>query len=261
MIVKQGLSRYRRLSSLQNSPDDSGADNPTLWLLIFSDLTTLLLTFFVLRLALLIPFNKVENISWTGAAEPHTAAGTTTPLPLPGDSPVRSSVISPNLAARIRALGFEIQPVSDDQLQVMLSEELFQEGSAELSFDYATSLAIFVRELRSSLLYQGLQLQGVEVRGHSDSNVINSARYPSNWELSTARAARVARQLDDSGVSEQMITAAGYGDSRPISRNQIQLNKHLNRRTELLIKLSGNVGKFRVSENLHLTAANEMNQG
>ncbi len=251
-VSVKSLAYRRRMRRHDDETSEAGSatDNPTVWLLIFSDLTTLLLTFFVLRLALVVPELKAPSTKGlTGAADSRNAAIT--------GAEVNSTSFAPRLFTdsveqKFQKLGFDLSAQAIAGILVLMSQELFQEGSAELSFESTAKIAQFSSELRQAVAAHGMRIERIEVRGHSDRRAVNSARFPTNWELSMARAKAVSRQLIDSGVSEQMITVAGYGDSRPISRNQKPVTLHLNRRTELLIKLSGNVRKQRVSENPHL---------
>ena len=73
-----------------------------------------------------------------------------------------------------------------------------------------------------------------QVVGHSDSTPINTARFPSNWELSAQRAIEVAKVMVDSGVQANMISAAGNAEFDPLKPNDSPGNKALNRRVELV---------------------------
>ena len=83
----------------------------------------------------------------------------------------------------------------------------------------------------------------VRVDGHTDSTPIDSPRYPTNWELSAARAITVTRYLSESaGIPAARFTAAGYGEYRPMVPNDTRVHRALNRRVEIHI-LSSSVGK------------------
>ncbi|MDE1149357.1 MAG: OmpA family protein [Azospirillaceae bacterium] len=72
------------------------------------------------------------------------------------------------------------------------------------------------QKLLSRLVPMLQSLKGmVTVEGHTDSNAINTARFPSNWELSAARAAAVVRMLINDGVPANRLRAVGYADTRP----------------------------------------------
>ncbi|WP_100373793.1 flagellar motor protein MotS [Bacillus sp. FJAT-45037] len=76
----------------------------------------------------------------------------------------------------------------------------------------------------------------VKVEGHTDSRPISNFRYPSNWELSGARASSVIRYLIDAKeLDPQRFVATGYGDTRPVVPNTTVDNLRLNRRVVIVI--------------------------
>lgn len=76
----------------------------------------------------------------------------------------------------------------------------------------------------------------VNVEGHTDNRPISNYRYPSNWELSGARASGVIRYLVDANDFDQSrFTAVGYGDTRPLVDNNTTSNWSKNRRVEIVI--------------------------
>ena len=81
----------------------------------------------------------------------------------------------------------------------------------------------------------------VRVEGHTDDIPIHTYEYPSNWELSTARAVNVVKYLiNRHGINPSRLSAVGYGESKPIASNDSRENRAKNRRVELvLIKEKG----------------------
>lgn len=77
----------------------------------------------------------------------------------------------------------------------------------------------------------------VSVEGHTDSRDINTDRFPSNWELSAARATAILRQLQVAGVDGQRLRAIGYGDTRPLESNDTPEGRSANRRVEVIVHL------------------------
>lgn len=75
----------------------------------------------------------------------------------------------------------------------------------------------------------------IVIEGHTDSVPIRSYRYPSNWELSGARAGSVVRYLEANGVSSQRLSAVGYADTRPLGDNGTADGRANNRRVELIL--------------------------
>lgn len=74
-----------------------------------------------------------------------------------------------------------------------------------------------------------------QIEGHTDNQPIRSPRYPSNWELSAARALAVVHLLMDAGVSPQNLSAAGFGEYQPRASNTDAAGRQLNRRIEIVM--------------------------
>ena len=81
----------------------------------------------------------------------------------------------------------------------------------------------------------------INVSGHTDNVPIRSPVFPSNWELSAARAATVVRYLALEGVSPSRMVAMGYGEFQPVARNDTIAGKSKNRRVVLLISKSQDI--------------------
>jgi chemotaxis protein MotB len=76
----------------------------------------------------------------------------------------------------------------------------------------------------------------VVVEGHTDPTPISTPQFPSNWELSGARASSVVRLFVDAGVAPQRLTATGYGEQRPVADNDSPEGRARNRRVTILIE-------------------------
>ncbi len=76
----------------------------------------------------------------------------------------------------------------------------------------------------------------ITVEGHTDPTPIATPQYPSNWELSGARASSVVRLFVESGVAPQRLTATGFGEQRPVASNETQEGRARNRRVTILIE-------------------------
>jgi chemotaxis protein MotB len=82
----------------------------------------------------------------------------------------------------------------------------------------------------------GITDRKYQVAGHTDDVPIHTARFPSNWELSTARAVEVGRFLVSSGMKPQQVSAAGFGEFDPVVANDTPENRMLNRRIEIVLQ-------------------------
>jgi chemotaxis protein MotB len=104
---------------------------------------------------------------------------------------------------------------------------LFDSGRAELKPNSLSVLDAIAGEVRPLP-------NDIRVDGHTDSTPIDSPRYPTNWELSAARAMAVTRYLSETdGVRSGRLMAAGFGEFRPVAPNDTREHRALNRRVEI----------------------------
>lgn len=112
---------------------------------------------------------------------------------------------------------------------VMPLDDIFTSGSADLKKNGLEWISRLAETLSNTNFLE------LRVEGHTDNSPISTAKYPSNWELSTARAANVVRYLTTKGFEPQKLAAIGYGDSRPLVDNNSPEGKMKNRRIEFTI--------------------------
>jgi chemotaxis protein MotB len=116
------------------------------------------------------------------------------------------------------------------RMVVELSENiLFDSGKADLKKEGQTALTEVASVLAS------IPDRDFQIAGHTDNVPIKSAKFPSNWELSTARGVTVARYLAGQGVPTARLSAAGYADSQPIASNDTPEGRAQNRRIEIVL--------------------------
>jgi chemotaxis protein MotB len=112
---------------------------------------------------------------------------------------------------------------------------LFPSGSASLTEPGKKVLNQFVqiyKELENRIPKDvGLNIQ---IQGHTDTDPISTPTFPSNWELSTARAVRVVRYLSLRGIPQNMLSAAGFSEYYPAVADDTEAAKQQNRRIEIL---------------------------
>jgi|SRR5579875_517625 len=115
-------------------------------------------------------------------------------------------------------------------ITLLTDKLLFASGSAELSPPAYPLLEQIARllQLESS--------QPIAVQGNTDNVPIDTAQYPSNWELSTARASRVVRFLIEKGVAPSRLSAVGFAEQRPAASNATPAGRQRNRRVEILLE-------------------------
>lgn len=106
---------------------------------------------------------------------------------------------------------------------------LFAPGDARLDLGAVRALAAVARILAPTEF-------PITVEGHTDNTPINTAQFPSNWELSGMRASSVVRLFIETGVDARRLTATGYADQRPLADNATADGRQRNRRVAITIE-------------------------
>ncbi|HWQ42723.1 MAG TPA: flagellar motor protein MotB [Desulfosporosinus sp.] len=122
-----------------------------------------------------------------------------------------------------------VSSIEERGLVVSIQETLlFESGSAVIT---AQSRDI-LDKISTVLAPEPNQLK---VEGHTDNLPIHTAQFPSNWELSVIRATNVVQILQSDGITPDRLSAAGYGEYRPISSNNTDAGRGKNRRIDLIV--------------------------
>lgn len=229
------------------------------WLLTYLDVITLMLVMMVVMLSVAGPPSKTggkgvpnstqpppDPLATTLAAAvqkpdlmPHmpvTAPNTQSPQADGSEAKVSDAPQAPAKEAwaslKLDQIGQDIAVTpGQDSVRFRISNELlFGSGEANL---IDGGHAVLDKLLPTLLADPDLHLV---VEGHTDNIPIQTARYPSNWELSTGRAASVARYLIEHGVAPQRVQASGYADTRPLGSKNNPVDRNVNRRVELILE-------------------------
>lgn len=122
--------------------------------------------------------------------------------------------------------------LDDDGLHIIVTNEiLFNSGEAKLKTDIQDvlkSITFFIQDMPNPVV----------INGHTDNVPIATSAFPSNWELSTARAVTVLKEMLEANkrINPSNLSAAGYGEYQPIADNATEDGKQKNRRVDILIK-------------------------
>jgi chemotaxis protein MotB len=120
--------------------------------------------------------------------------------------------------------------IRDNRMIVRLGDQiLFDPGKTELKKEGQDAL----RQVTAVL--KDIANRNFQVAGHTDNIPIKSARFRSNWDLSTARAVEVVNFMIGSGMEPRRLSAAGYADQSPVAANDTPENKAKNRRIEITL--------------------------
>lgn len=184
------------------------------WLLVYLDVMTLLVVMFVVMLAF-----AGEGKGDSGTAD----ARVETPAPEPQDGTLPEPW-EPG------ALGQDIDiAVEGESIRFRISSEiLFESGEAQLSMRGLDALDRIISVLEGN----DHEIRGA---GHTDDVPIQTQQFPSNWELSSARAGQVVRYLESQGIPSDRMIALGYAHTEPRSSNESPEGRARNRRVELTL--------------------------
>lgn len=235
--------------------EDEGDQKPgaPAWMATFADLVTLLMCFFVLLFAMSTTQQEtykelVQSLRSALGAQAVPESGTREGLTMhavPSEEPSEQQEIDElggmiekemeEIVSEVRELvlfnklGGEVSVTkTEDGVVITLSDLLlFAQGGTLLS-EKGHDILRKVAAVLSKLAYH------VKIKGHTDSDLISSSRFPSNWELSSARASTVVRLLVENGVPPRYISAEGYAQYHPVATNDTARGRALNRRVEIV---------------------------
>ena len=120
--------------------------------------------------------------------------------------------------------------IDDGRMVVELATDvLFGSGSARLSKAGKVAVGEVAEVLKT---IEGRKFQ---VEGHTDNVPIRTKKYPSNWHLAAARAVTVVREMVSDDMPAESVSAASYGDARPVALNRTKEGRAANRRIEVVV--------------------------
>ena len=231
------------MSQLPEEEDDT----PTapFWMATFSDMVTLLLTFFVMLVAMSsVEVKKFkEALSYfpgrTGIMQ--ETAGSQV-MPHQGHQGASRRTLSPQEKKAydefMRQLGasglarYVTARLDDVGLHIVITDSvMFASGQADLLPTSQMILGL----LSDLVTLDAKGIAGLRVEGHTDDRPIATARYPSNWELSAARAASVVRfmLMRTGALPPERYSAVGFSSHQPVASNRTAEGRARNRRVEI----------------------------
>ena len=203
-------------------------DSSPLWLIIFSDMSTNLMMFFLMLFAMTRMSAPDRELLVEGMKEAmqRTQKGVTKEVK---DEESLAIMTLSDVISYGRISKYASMDVTDDKVKLTLEMPFFfKSGSAEMDKKAEVELESLVESIKRFP-------SDVIVEGHTDNMPISGGRYASNWELSVARAVKVIDFLVSRGVPEEKLVAGGYGEYHPAHPNDTRANRALNRRIEITI--------------------------
>lgn len=225
----------------RRKPTPHDGENQDRWLLTYADLITLLLAFFVV----------MYSMSQVDAKRFGKMAKALNGILKGGDSVLKNAIDDPSIKGNgllklgnLRMIQKQIEErfanfERTDDVQTEITERglvvhimesaLFSGGSADLNYKARDVLDIIYERIAPLPNH-------VRIEGHTDDRPIQTDKFPSNWELSAARATSVVRYfIDNFNMPPDRVSALGYGKYRPVRPNNSIENRARNRRIDVVI--------------------------
>lgn len=229
-------------------PTPASSDDESGWLMSYLDVLTLLITLFVLLLSLAPQDASIVPNQQSGGGEQPQSAGLATGSVSTAEGPnlVGGGLLPRHEGLKPKRDGLEPQNASGVFEDLDVEGVSMAEGTEGITLRIDNNLLFAsgqatLTEAGGDVI-KGLvpTLEGfggqISVEGHTDNVPIATAEFPSNWELSTARAIAVLRHLIDAGLEKDRMRAIGYADTQPLESNDTPEGRAANRRVELLVK-------------------------
>jgi len=242
----------RRLASLEGEEDREDMAGANRWMVSYADFITLLFVLF------LVLYAKLPKLTEPPAPQAPPQHAPLTPEMRPVLAPKAMDAPAPVPEAQPAPIQGPPQPPAPDPQRILLDKltrsfadlvavgnvtlvsrkdgvvleisdtSLFASGTAQP----AAQAQEIVAKIAEAI---GAGKNSVTVEGHTDNVPIKTAQYPSNWELSSARAASVVRALQEHGISPERLTASGLAQTKPRSSNDTEQGRRENRRVSLIV--------------------------
>ncbi len=220
----------------------------TAWQGTYGDMITLMLCFFVMlydpsesdavqmaALSASISNNNQGGGISLSAGSLSDLGNTVSSLP----STERGKALGP---AKKKAVSLFVPDVKSNKITVtsdergliisLASDAFFRQGSADLNIEESRESLLRLTQFFNE---DAVRDRRFRIEGHTDNTPVESEKFPSNWELSAARAANVLHYLSDMGVEESKFSLAGYADTRPKVSNETPQGQAYNRRVDIIV--------------------------
>jgi chemotaxis protein MotB len=207
-----------------------------LWMITYSDMVTLLLTFFILYYSIAaVNISKFKNAI---LGQENASIGL---LELLDSVEIKKSIQSltglksDDILSDVRKIAEKVTSMDVAIRQAKVAVQvpggtLFEPNSADLQKEGLPVLNEVIRVIGKYPEYK------INIRGHTDDTPIFTERFPTNWELASSRATAVLRHFIDKGIDPERITATGFADTFPLVSNVTKAGRAKNRRVEIVLE-------------------------
>ena len=213
----------------------AGEEGSPAWMATFADMMSLLLTFFILMYA--IASQNTARVLHEVLGIEEKSLGV---IDLIDEITIKKSLQeltglnNPNILDDMDDIAEDsAMAVDTNEAKVVVrvpGANLFKPGQADLQLSGRPVLDEVIAVIRKYPDYK------IHIQGHTDDDPISTEKFPTNWELSAARATAVLRYFFDKGVEPEKMTATGYADTFPLASNDTDQGRTLNRRVEFVLE-------------------------
>ena len=193
-----------KLKRPPSSSQDIVQDTNT-WLVTYSDAITLLLAFFII----LVSVSEVNEGRLQELQQGISSITSTSKSSMPFSELKKdiTNLLQENNMAELVDVSFEKKGIKVE----FSNKALYDTGDAQIK----THMLPVIDQISDVIKNSNVENQLIEIEGHTDDRPISTQLYPSNWELSSARAVAIVKRLVQQGVEKRFLKAVAYADSRP----------------------------------------------
>ncbi len=212
-----------------------GEEGSPAWMATFADMMSLLLTFFILMYAIASQNTARVLHEVLGIEEKSLGViDLIDKITIQKSLQELTGLNNPNILDDMDDIAEDsAMAVDTNEAKVVVrvpGANLFKLGQADLQLSARPVLDGVIAVVRKYPDYK------IHIQGHTDDDPISTERFPTNWELSAARATAVLRYFFDKGVEPEKMTATGYADTFPLTSNDTDQGRSLNRRVEFVLE-------------------------
>jgi chemotaxis protein MotB len=223
------------MSAHDDDDEGSGAHGGS-WKIALADLMTVLMVFFLVMWLSAIMDPEDRKALADSFAQVKSEGGLKESSPMPeqkGDVLINPIELKPLTKSEIEILvqkmDASVEETPEHFVITLRSDKAFESGRASLQEAAKAQLEVMAENLAN-------RRNPMVITGHTDNVPIRNVTFPSNWELSSARASSVARLFEDFGVGKQFMTVSGRADAEPLVPNDTNVGRSQNRRVVILLE-------------------------
>ncbi len=222
--------------SAHDDDDEGGGAHGGSWKIALADLMTVLMVFFLVMWLSAIMDPEDRRALADSFATVKSEGGVQESSPMPeqkGDVLINPIELKPltksDIESMIKKMDASVEETPEHFVITLRSDKAFESGRASLQEATKAQLEKMAEELAS-------RRNKLVITGHTDNVPIRNVTFPSNWELSSARASSVARLFEDFGVDKTYMTVSGRADAEPLVANDTNVGRAQNRRVVILLE-------------------------